>query len=78
MKYDKYNYKPVGIMPTGNYGGLVVLAINYGIDDSLTTGFDFGDGLQGVRTTPIHTDINGRDYIIRYQRAYYLDDIQRV
>ena len=78
MKYDKNNYKAVGILPTSNFGGLVILAINYGIDDTITSGFDFGNGLQGVRTTPIHTSLDGRFYIIRYQRAYYLDEIQRV
>ena len=63
------DYKPIATICLSNYGGLVVLEINYGIDDTMTTAFDYGEGLQGIKTTPIHTAIDGRFYIIRYQKA---------
>lgn len=70
--------KIIGTYTLCNFGGLVVLDIIYGIDDKLTTAFSFGDGIKGKRTTKIFYDANGRDYVKRYGRKYYLDEIERV
>ena len=71
------DYTPIGTMCLSNWGGLVILSIDYNTD-TITSAFDYGNGLQGIKTTPIHyTDLN-RPYIIRYQQAYYLDEIERV
>ena len=72
------DYTPLGVHSTSNYGGLVVLAINNGFNDTITSAFDYGEGLQGIRTTCVHYTPLGRPYIIRYQQAYYLDEIMRV
>ena len=72
------DYKAIAVHPTSAFGGLVVIAVNNGMDETLTTGFDYGNGLEGVRTTPVHYSITGRPYIIRYQHAYYLDEMECV
>lgn len=38
-----------------------------------TTLFCMSGHYHGKGTTPIHTTPTGRRYIIRYQRAYYID-----
>ena len=65
-----------GVHANNTYGGLVVLDDVTG--DSITSAFDYGNGLQGIRTTPIHYTPTGRAYIIRYQHPYYLDEIFKV
>ena len=72
------DYTAIASYPTCNFGGLVVLSINQDFSNTVTSGFDFGDGLQGVRTTSIHYTTTGRPYIIRYQKAYYLDEMIRL
>ena len=72
------DYTAIASYPTCNFGGLVVLSINQDFNNTVTSGFDFGNGLQGVRTTSIHYTITGRPYIIRYQKAYYLDEMIRL
>lgn len=67
--------RPLATLPLSNFGGIAI----YHIDGELiTTGFDYGNGVQGLKTTSLHTDINGRFYIIRYQQAYYIDEFLRV
>lgn len=78
-KYSKHTsnggLRPLATFPLSNFGGIAI----YRIDGELiTTGFDYGNGIQGLKTTSLHTDKNGRFYIIRYQRAYYIDDFMRV
>jgi len=69
------NYTAIASYPTCNFGGLVLLSNNQGFNNTVTSGFDYGDGLRGVRTTSIHYTATGRPYIIRYQKAYYLDEM---
>ena len=69
MHTNTTDYTAIASYPTSNFGGLVVLSINQGFDNTVTSGFDFGNGLQGVRTTSIHYTATGRPYIIRYQKA---------
>ena len=59
-----------------NFGGLVVLDIQYGIDDYLITGFCFGDTIENIAKSKIRTSIkDDRLYILRYGQRYYLDDM---
>lgn len=66
---------PIGVKCLSNWGGLVIYQIN---NDTCVSGFDYGDGVQGLRETSIHYSYTGRPYIIRYQKAYYFDEIERV
>lgn len=66
---------PVATLPLSNFGGISI----YHVDGELiTTGFDYGNGIQGLKTTSIHQTSIGRFYIIRYQKVYYLDEFMRV
>lgn len=66
--------RPIGTKPLGNFGGLLVYQIN---GDTCISAFNFGNGVQGIRETSIHYSMSGRPYIIRYQKAYYFDEIMR-
>ena len=75
--YDKIRggeIHPIGVIGLSNWGGLAIYEIN---TDTCVSGFDFGDGIQGLRETSIHYSYSGRPYIIRYQKAYYFDEIMR-
>ena len=65
---------PIGIKPLCNFGGLLIYQIN---TDTCISAFNFGNGVEGIRETSIHYSMSGRPYIIRYQKAYYLDEIMR-
>ena len=78
-KYSKHtgnrDLRPLAIYPLSAFGGISI----YHIDGELiTTGFDYGNGIQGLKTTSLHADRNGRYYIIRYQQVYYIDEFMRV
>lgn len=67
--------RPIGTQVLCNFGGLFIYYLN---SDSCISGFDFGEGVQGIRETSIHYTTSGRAYIIRYQTAYYFDEIMRL
>lgn len=67
--------RPIGTQVLCNFGGLCIYYLN---SDSCISGFDFGEGVQGIRETSIHYTTSGRAYIIRYQKAYYFDEIMRL
>ena len=66
---------PIGIKSLSNWGGLLIYEIN---SNTCISAFNFGSGVEGIRETSIHYSISGRAYIIRYQKAYYFDEIERV
>lgn len=78
LKKQYENTKPIGVYAICNWGGLVVLDIEYGIDDKIVTAFDGGETRQHIRRTKIHTTPSGRSCVRRYGVRYYLDDIMRV
>lgn len=65
---------PIGYQCLCNYGGLVIYQIN---GATCISAFDFGNGIEGIKETSIHYARSGRAYIIRYQKAYYFDEIIR-
>ena len=66
--------RPIGIQAFSNFGGLLIYQIN---NDTCVSAFNFGNGVEGIRETSIHYSKSGRPYIIRYQKAYYFDEIMR-
>ena len=78
------NTKPVGVYGMNNFGGLIVLDIKYGIDDSVVTCFDFGNGRKNFSeskiryTMPRSEDAESRAYFVKLNRRYYLDEIMKV
>ena len=69
--------KPVGVYPISNWGGLVILEIEDGGEYAVSA-FDWGEGIQNVRSTRIMYSDSGRPHIRRYGVNYYFDQIMRV
>jgi len=58
---------------------LAMFEIHYGIDDKITSGFIFPNGVFNIATTKIYYTSNGeREYIKRYGKKYFLDEFMRV
>lgn len=77
--YKQYaDTKAVGVYPLCNWGGLEILAVEYGIDDYVVACFNFGTGRQKIRRHKICYSTSGRDYIRKEGVRYYLDNIMRV
>ncbi len=67
--------KPVGVLELTNFGGLVLLEIN---GNYAISGFDFGNGPVDVKRTEIQYSDDGRQYIRRFCRRYYFDQIIKI
>lgn len=67
----------IGYYSIGNFGGLEILDIEYGIEDKLVTCFNWGTGRQMIRRNTIYTTPSGRQYIRKAGDRYYLDEIMR-
>lgn len=79
IEKEKYMDKPViGVYCLSNYGGLVILDIEYGIDDYVIAAFDYGRGKQSINRHKIQFTKHGRPYFKKYGSRYYFDDIMRV
>lgn len=78
LKKQYENTRPVAIIGLSNFGGLEVLAIEYGINDKLVTCFNYGNGRKAIRRNTIFTTAAGRSYIRKYGRRYYTDEMMRV
>ena len=72
------NNKFIAIMGMHNFGGLGMISIEHGINDKVTTAFDFGDGLQNKSTAKIRYNAKGEDYFIKFGRRHYIRDFMRV
>ena len=68
----------IAVCTMSNFGGLGIISINYGINDTLTTAFDFGNGMENISTAKIRYNAQGEDYFIKFGRRYYLHDFMRV
>lgn len=84
LKTEYMDKEAVGFFTMGNWGGLEVLDIKYGIDDSVVSCFNFGNGRKNFSeskiryTIPRSEDAESRAYFIKLDRRYYLDEIMRV
>lgn len=71
------NRKPIGVYPTCNFGGVIILDMQYDIDDSVVTAYDFGDGYKSIRHNKVYYSSKGA-YIVKGKTRYYLSDFMRV
>jgi len=53
----------IGYYAMGNFGGLEILDVEYGINDKLVTCFNWGNGREMIRRNTIYTTRDGRQYI---------------
>lgn len=69
--------KFLAILPMSNWGGLGIISIEYGIEDKVTTAFDFGNGMENISTDKIRTNAKGEDYFIKFGRRHYIREFMR-
>lgn len=74
---DYKSKKPIGVYPTCNFGGLVILDIIHDIDDSAVAAWHFGEKYEAIRQHKIYTTATGRSYIRKGGRRFYFDEIMR-
>jgi len=67
----------IGYYSMSNFGGLEILDVEYGINDRLITCFNWGTGRQMIRRNTIYTTRDGRQYIRKAGRRFYLDEMMR-
>ena len=76
--YKKYaETKPIATICLSNWGGIEILAIEYGIADYIIACFNFGTGRQQIRRHKVCTAPSGRLYIRKQGTRYYLDEMMR-
>ena len=68
----------IAVCPMSNFGGLGIISIEHGINDTVTTAFDFGNGMENISTAKIRYNAKGEDYFIKFGRRYYIRDFMRV
>jgi len=74
--YKKYaDTEPIGTLCLGNWGGLEILDIEYGIDDYAIACFNWGTGRQQIRRHKIMYTPSGRSYIRKQGTRYYFDQM---
>ena len=59
---------------TNAFGGIVILDIQYGLDDKVKTAFYYGSELTGKAWNKVHYHPSGKDYFIKGGVMYFLDD----
>lgn len=69
--------KPIGTLCLSNFGGLLVLDIECGIEDKIITCFDFGSGRKNFGKNKIYYNSNGDAYFVKFGKRYYLNEIMR-
>ena len=76
--YKKYaETKPIAVLGLGNWGGLEILDIEYGIEDYVIAAFNFGTRKK-IRRHKVCTAPSGREYIKKEGVRYYFDDMMEV
>ena len=68
----------IAIKGMNNFGGIGIIRINYGIDDTVTTAFDFGDGLKNKSTSKIHYNAKGEIFFVKLGQRHYIRDFMGV
>ena len=71
------DYKPVGVLPLCNYGGLAIMEIEHGIDDYVYVMDNYGE-YKNLTKNVIKYSRKGNPYFIRRGQRYYLSEFMRV
>lgn len=69
--------EPCAVLGLSNFGGLAIFDLVYGIEDTITSGFCYGDEITDIRTTKIYYTATGA-YIKRFGVKYSLDEFIRM
>lgn len=74
----KKEYKFIAVKALNNFGGIGIVNIVYGLNDTIVSGFDFGDGIKNVARSRIRYNCNDESYFVRYGVKYFLSDFIRI
>lgn len=70
--------KPLGVFGESAFSSIVLLEIEYGIEDKVIAGYEYDGKRTNIRRHKIYTTPAGRFYIRKFGRRYYLDDFLRI
>ena len=74
LKERYANSRPFAVYADSAFSGVVLLAVEYGVDDMVIAGYEYEGKRSDIRRHKIYTTAGGRHYIRKFQRRYYLDD----
>lgn len=57
-----------------NWGGNIIIEAN---DDYVVAGYDFGNGIRGLRRRKLHYNAKGNPYFVMYGHREYLSEYMR-
>ena len=69
--------KFIAVCPMSNFGGLGIISMDHS-NDTVTTAFDFGDGLKNISTAKIRHNNKGDGFFIKFGKRYYFNDFMGV
>lgn len=72
-KYENAN--PIAVLPINSFGGLVILDIEYGIEDYAIAAFEFDGKRSNIRRHKIHVAPSGENYIRKNGVNYSFSDM---
>lgn len=79
QEMDKYkDTKPVAVFPMDNWGGIEILAIEYGINDYVVYRENYGKPEEKLHRALIRVAASHRSFFIYNSERVYLDQCMRV
>lgn len=72
------DYKPAGVLPLSNFGGIAVMEFEDGIDTYAYVTDNYGDGYKNITKNKVYYNAKGNPYFVRNGRRWYLNQFMRV
>lgn len=70
--------RPLAVYADSAFSGIVLLAVEYGVDDIVVAAAEYEGRRSNIRRHKIYQTPSGRSYIRKYDRRYYLDNFMRM
>lgn len=71
----KYNF--IAVKGIANDAGIGIVSINYGINDTITSVFQYGEKQKKPTTAKIRYSAAGDPYFMKYGRREYLNEYMK-
>ena len=78
LKERYANSRPFAVYADSAFSGVVLLAVEYGVDDMVIAATEYDGQRTGIRRHKIYQTPSGRCYIRKYNRRYYLENFLNV
>lgn len=69
------DYKPVGVLPLSNFGGLAIMEIK---NDHVYVCDNYGDGYKNITKNIIKYTQYGKPFFRRFKQVWYISEFMRV